>query len=208
MKKVLLAFVLTACAVFSQAQTIAYTQDGKRVILFSNGTWFYADSLYGNNNNSPYNYNNSYNNTQGAQEMFMEAYDYAMDLLYGDEFFRNERENKAGAWAADYVRSNIQINIGRKTLGQWFDELNTIAYNYIYKNEFFGNDRKQKAINWAKGLIEQKASYDWSSFSSKLARTREAYNVAYNKIFVTEFFANDRKKKSVDWANQFMRNRR
>lgn len=203
MKKVLLALAFIACAAFTQAQTIAYTQDGKRIVLFSNGTWFYADSLYGNNNGSFYNAN-----TQGAREMFMEAYDYAFDLVYGEEFFRNERENKAGAWAADYVRTNVQVTIGRRSLSQWFDELFAVAYDYIYKNEFFPNDRKQKAINWAKNLLEQKAAYDWGAYSSKISRTRDAYNVAYNKIFVTEFFANDRKKKSVEWANQFIRNRR
>lgn len=204
MKKALLLLVLAASAVFAQAQTIAYTQDGKRVILFANGTWFYADSIYGNNNNSFYN--NA--NTQGAKEMFLEAYDYALDLVYSDEFFRNDRESKSSAWAADYVKANIQINIGSRSLGQWFDELYNVAYNYIHKSEFFSNDRKQKSINWAKGLIEQKATYDWGNYSSKIARTRDAYNVAYNKIFATEFFANDRKKKAVEWANQFMRNRR
>lgn len=202
MKKVLLALVLTACAVCTQAQTIAYTQDGKRVILFANGTWFYADSVYGNNNAT------YYNNTQGAQEMFTEAYDYAYEMVYSQEFFPADRQNKSGAWAADYVKSNLQLTIGRKTLSQWCDELYTMAYNYVYRNEFFPADRKQKSINWTKNMIEQKAVYDWGNNTSKIARTREAYNVAYNKIFVTEFFPADRKQKAIDWANAFMRNRR
>lgn len=205
MKKFILALVLTASAVFSYAQTIAYTQDGKRVVLFPNGSWYYADSIYGGGNNGGSFFNN---NMQGATEMFNEAYDYAFELVYGEEFFRNERENKAAVWAADYVKSNIQITLGRRNLAQWFDELYQVAYNYINKNTFFSNDRKQNSINWAKGLIEQKAVYDWSYAGSKIARTKDAYQVAYNKIFNTEFFSADRKKRAVEWANQFVRNRR
>ncbi len=194
---------ITASAVTSFAQTFAYTEDGKRIVLFPNGSWYYADSVYGGNNGGWYN-----NNVQGAQEMFTEAYDYAYELVYGEEFFRNERETKAATWAADYVKSNIQISIGRKSLGSWYDELYNIAFNHVYKNTFFGSERKQNAINWAKSLLEQKATYEWSMNNSRMQRTREAYNVALNKIFNTEFFSSDRKRRAIEWANQFVRNRR
>jgi hypothetical protein len=204
MKKYLLALLLMFTAVCAGAQMIAYTQDGKRIILFPNGSWYYADSLYSPNAVNLY----SNQNEQSATNMFQEAYDYAMEAIYGDEFFRSDRENKAAAWAADYLKSNININIGYRTLGQWFDQLYNIAHNYVYKNVFFASERKQNAINWAKNLIEQKATYDWFTNTSRIARYRTAYQVAYDKIFATEFFAGDRKKKASEWANNFLRNRR
>jgi hypothetical protein len=203
MKKFILAFILTASAVFSYAQTIAYTQEGKRIVLFPNGSWYYADSIY----NASGGYGGQ-NTNQSASDMYSEAYDYAFDILYGDEFFRNDREAKAAAWASDYLKQNIEVRIGTISLSQWFDDLYQVAYNSVYRNVFFANERKQNAINWAKGLIEQKAVYDWSYQRSRIARTREAYQVAYNKIFTTEFFGNDRKRKASEWAVQFLRNRR
>jgi hypothetical protein len=201
MKKFILAFLFTASAVFAYTQTIAYTQEGKRIVLFPNGSWYYADSIYGGGG--------GYQNTnQSASDMYTEAYEYAFEILYGDEFFRNDRETKSAAWAADYLKQNIEIRIGTIGLSQWYDELYQVAYNSVYKSVFFASERKQNAINWAKGLIEQKAVYDWSYQRSRIARTREAYQVAYNKIFTTEFFGNDRKRKASEWAVQFMRNRR
>jgi hypothetical protein len=196
----LLAFVM--CITAAHSQTIAYTQDGKRIVIFQNGTWFYADSLV--------NIGGGFqpNNIQSAGEMFNEAYDYAYEIMYGDEFFAQDRQNKSAAWAVDYLKQNIVISIGARSIENWYDELYGIAFNKVYQNTFFGNDRKQNAAAWARQLLEQKAVYDPLTVSSRMARTRAAYQLALNKIFVNEFFAADRKRKASDWATNFVRNRR
>jgi hypothetical protein len=199
MKKILtlLAFVTAFAA--AHAQTIAYTQDGKRIVIFQNGTWFYADSLGIGLPND---------NAQSASDMFTEAYDYAYELVYGDEFFAQDRQTKSAAWAVDYLKQNITISIGRRSIENWYDELYSIAFNKIYTNSFFGSDRRQNAANWAKGLLEAKAVYEPFPFTSRIVRTRAAYQLALNKMFGNEFFGADRKRKAADWANNFVRNRR
>jgi hypothetical protein len=207
MKRILPMLLLLALTASATAQQIAYTQDGKRIVLFANGHWMYADSLYGGGGGG---WGGQWNGPlQSASDIYSEAYDYAFEVVYGDEFFRQDRENKSATWAADYLKSNIQIVIGARRLEMWFDELYGVAYNSVFKNVFFSTERKQNAINWARNLIEQKATYDnFYQGSSRFGRYRDAYNVALNKIFVTEFFSNDRKKRAAEWANNFVRNRR
>lgn len=203
MKKFLLLASVIFSVSFMSAQTVAWTQDGKRIIIFQNGTWFYADSLANGN----WNFNAQ---VQGAGEMYNEAYDYAFEVVYGEEFFSQERQNKAAQWAVDYLRQNIVITIGSRSIESWYDELYGIAFDKVYRNTFFSSERKQSAINWAKGLLEQKATYEMgmNNNASRLARQRAAYNLALNKIFSTEFFSGDRKRRAAEWANNFVRNRR
>jgi hypothetical protein len=191
MKKFYTLLILAIVLAEVQAQTIVTTIEGRRIILYANGTWQPLDS----SNLQP---------VQDIKSMYKDAYQYAYDIMYSDEFFPSQRRNKATDWAVDYVKNGINIAIGRKFLESWYDDLYEFAGEYLYKDIFFGTERKEKAAQWAAQTLKSKAYYEDYSMSF-IAKHKAAYNVAYSKIFKTEFFATERKKKALNWANEFVK---
>jgi len=192
MKKLYLFVSLCVITTFLNAQTIAITAQGRKVLLFPNGSWRYTDSNFKQDNFS-------------VDSLYNEAYDYAYDLLYGDEFFTTERKNKSIEYAVDYVKSNLSIPVGFKTFEQWYDELYAFAYSRLGKDSWaFNPDRKKMATEWTSQAIKDKGYFDDYRLSY-IARQRLAYNFAYNKIYSTEMFQQDRRKKSLQWASDFVK---
>jgi hypothetical protein len=190
--KMLYTFLLVLfSSVTLYAQMSAVTQDGRRVLLYANGNWQYAD----NSGGMP---------TGSISTQFNEAYDYAYDIVYSDEFFSGDRKLKSTQWAVQYVKDNLYVPIGTKSLDNWFDELYNFAHDNIYRTEFFGNDRKTKSIEWASNIITTKAFFE-DNRSTYIQRHRMAYNFALNRIYRNEFFAQDRKRKALEWANLFVK---
>jgi hypothetical protein len=191
MKKIYLLALLLVTITTVNAQLVATTSDGRRVMLNANGNWRYIDSSYG----AP---------ATSINSLYSEAYDYAYDVIYGDEFFSNDKRTKAQQWATQYVKDNLSLPVGYKSLEQWFDELYAFAYDNLYRNEFFGSDKKNKATEWAAQTIRERAYFD-EYRSSYISRHKQAYNFAYNRVYKNEFFSQDKKRKAIDWANAFVR---
>jgi hypothetical protein len=191
MKKIYLLLVFVFAIATIDAQIFATTFDGRRVMLHANGSWRFADSSYG----AP---------AASINALYTEAYDYAYDVIFGEEFFANEKRLKAHQWAIQYVKDNTSLPVGYKSLEQWFDELYAFAYDNLFKNDFFGSDKRNKSIEWAASIIKERASFD-DYRSTYISRHRQAYNFAYNRVYKSEFFSNERKKKALDWANAFVK---
>jgi hypothetical protein len=191
MKKIYLLIVFVCTISFVQAQFYATTTNGRRVILYADGTWQVMDST-------------NYQPVTDVSTLYNEAYQYAYDIMYSDEFFPTERRTKATQWAIEYVKSGLNLAIGRKSLDSWYDDLNNFAYNLLYKDIFFSTERRAKAAQWAAQTIKSKAYYEDFSISF-ITKHKAAYNLAYNRIFKTEFFAQDRRKKALNWANEFVK---
>jgi len=205
MKKVYLTFALLISVFFLHAQLIATTSDGRKVVLNQNGGWQYADSSF---RQGPGGFGagggfGSYA-TASIQSMYSEAYDYAYEVIFGDEFFSSDRKTKAQQWAVQYVRDNTWLPIGYKSLEQWYDELYSFAYDNLYRNDFFSSDRKTKATEWAAQKMTKRAYFEDYRLSY-FTRHRQAYNFAYSRIYRNEFFGQDRKRKALEWANAFVR---
>lgn len=94
MKKIYSLFSFILLTTIATAQIVATTSDGRKVILFPNGTWKYA----------------SRQNTETSSDfmaLYNESYKYAYEVLYADEFFTTERTNKALSYAQEYVAKNL-----------------------------------------------------------------------------------------------------
>ncbi len=192
MKKLYLICLLMFFFVQMHAQIIATTATGRKVILYANGNWRYANG------------NSSRNGSTDASALYNEAYKYAYDVVYGDEFFSNERRNKSILWAKDYVSKNLYIPIGSRTLEQWYNDLYEFANTNFFKDIIFSPDRKKESVLWVEQTLKDKAYFEDYDVSI-IERHRIAYDVAYKYIYQQEFFDSDRKKMARQWANEFVR---
>lgn len=192
MKNLYLIGLLMFVFVQASAQTIATTTDGRKVILYANGNWRYADR-----NNTP-------RGSTDVLSLYNDAYKYAYDIVYEDEFFSNERSTKANLWAKEYVSKNLDIPIGPRTLEQWFNDLQDFANDNLFKSIIFSPDKKKASISWVAQIIKDKAHFEDYSLSI-IERHRIAYDVAYKYVYEQEFFDSDRRKMALRWANDFVR---
>ena len=192
MKKIYSFLFLIFFFVQADAQTFATTTDGRRVILYANGNWRYADR------------NNRVPGSTDLSGLYNDAYKYAYEVVYADEFFSTERSKKAALYAGEYVAKNIYIPIGSRTLEQWYNDLYSFANNNLYKEIIFSPDRKKAANSWVEQVLKDKAFFEDFKLSI-IDRHRMAYDVAYKYIYEQEFFATDRRKIALQWANDFVK---
>lgn len=196
MKKLLLFLILFGFSFITKSQTGAITTGGQRIIVFPNGTWINADS------SNFYTYQGNIN--FDIKNEFISAYNFAFNELYSDVFFESERKQKAAEWAGSGIKNGLTIYAGSKSLTSWYDDLYHIAYNYIYSGVFFDSERQKQSIEWVKKILETRTIFDPYYYNSYFKKYKEAYSLAYNKIFSNEFFASDKKVKARNWTNTFM----
>ena len=196
MKKLTLFFLLVGASIAVYSQTTAITANGQRIIVFQNGTWINADSA---------NFYSSHgNNNTDVKNEFISAYNFAFNELYSDIFFESERKSKAAEWAGAGLRNGLTIYAGSKSLTSWHDDLYHIAFNYMYGAVFFESERQKQSTEWVRKILETRTIFDPYYYNSYFKKYREAYTLAYNKIYSNEFFASDRKTKARNWTNTFM----
>jgi len=194
---IILAFVL--CISVARSQEIAFTGSGKKIILFSNGTWTSADSLpmLTGTINTPRNFREEFNN----------AYKFAYDELYPDVFFDNDRKNKAANWAFNSFSSQLYFFAGAKSLTAWYDDMYYIGSAYFYNTVFFDNDRHKQTNDWLKTWMDKRTVFDPAYYGSYLTRFREAYKIAYNKVYQNEFSDDMRRSKAMAWATSLVKDK-
>ncbi len=194
MKKIYLLAIVLFASTFAFSQIAATTSDGRRILIYPNGSWRYMDST---TNSTSYQ-------SGSINSLYSEAYDYAYEIMFANEFFPNERKGKARNWALQNMTTYISIPIGTKSLEQWFDDLYGFAYATLYKNEFFSSERSQKSIEWATQVLNTKSYFEdfRGSYFSKL---RISYNFAYTRVYKNEFFTEDRRRKALNWASDFVK---
>jgi hypothetical protein len=196
MKKLTLLCFIIIFSIAVNSQSTAITSTGQRIIVFPNGTWINADS-------------SSYYGSQGIfnadiKNEFISAYNFAFNELYSDVFFESERKQKAADWAGTGIRNGLTIYAGSKSLTSWYDDLYHIAFNYIFSGVFFESERQKQSIEWVRKILETRTVFDPYYYNSYFKKYKEAYSLAYDKIYSNEFFASDRKTKSRNWTNTFM----
>jgi hypothetical protein len=191
------AFIL--CMTVARSQEIAFTGTGKKIILFSNGTWASADSLtvVTATLNSPRNLREEFNN----------AYKFAYDELYPDIFFDNDRKNKAANWAFNSFSSQLYFFAGGRSLTAWYEDMYYIGATYFYNTVYSDDDRHKQTNDWLKTWMDKRTVFDPAYYNSYLARFREAYKIAYNKVYQNEFSDATRRTRSIAWATALLKDK-
>jgi hypothetical protein len=191
MKKFYIVCLLLFAFVQSHAQIVATTRDGRKVLLHEDGSWEYA----GSNNFPP--------RTTDVFDMYSEAYQYAYEIIFAEEFYRPDRIEKANEWTRSYLAKNLRLPVGSKTLEEIYTDLYQLGCDSLYRNIIFTPDKKQAARRWAEQTIKDKAYFEDRRLSL-FTRQRMAYDVAYNHIYEDEFFTPGREKKAARWAREFI----
>jgi hypothetical protein len=182
-----------------RSQEIAFTGAGKKIILFSNGTWASAYSLplLAGTANWPRNIRDEFNN----------AYKFAYDELYPDIYLDNDRKNKAANWAFNSFGSQLYFFAGEKSLTSWYEDMYYIGSTYFYNTVYYDNDRHKQTNEWLKTWMDKRTVFDPVYYNSYLTRLREAYKIAYNKIYKNEFSDAPRRTKTIAWATSLIKDK-
>jgi hypothetical protein len=199
MKLLLTSLVFILSIHITHSQQTAFTASGRKVILFSNGTWVSADSVPAVSQalNSPRNLREEFNNT----------YKFAYDELFSDVFLDNDRKSKAANWAFNSFSSQLYFFSGNKSLTSWYEDLYYIVYNYFFHTIFFDAERQSKTNDWLKTWMDKRTVFDPAYYATYLARFREAFSIAYNNIYQNEFGDPARRSKSMAWATSLLKDK-
>ncbi|MBP6385691.1 MAG: hypothetical protein KA313_04090 [Pseudarcicella sp.] len=207
MKKLALVFTLIV-SFTGFSQTKAFTDRGKEVLLFADGTWKYSDTPFTSRREKHATCETEFDKvfkTKPLDELYKESFDYAHEIIYGNVFFDSERNEKASRWATDNFMKDQRFEIGKRNLESWYDEFYNLAYNQINKHVFFDKDRVQYSIDYAIKILKTRSYYSPLYFyNDTIGRTRDAYSLAYNKIYANVFWEKDRKQLSATWSMSFV----
>jgi hypothetical protein len=192
-----IAAVLVTLVGYSQ-QT-AFTTSGQKIILFSNGTWVNADSIP--------SLTGGINSPRNLRDEFNIAYKFAYDELFKDVFFDDDRKNKAANWAFNCFSTQLYFFAGSKTLSSWYDDMYYIGSTYFYFKVFFDNDRQKQTSEWVKDWMDKRTIFDPAYYTTYLSRFKEAYGIAYNKVYQNEFTDASRRSKAMAWAASLVKDK-
>jgi hypothetical protein len=96
---------------------------------------------------------------------------------------------------------------GNKSLSAWYDDMYYIGFNYFYFKIFFDNDRQKQTSEWVKSWMDKRTIFDPAYYNSYLTRFREAYTIAYNKVYQNEFTDATRRTKAIAWATSLVKDK-